>query len=126
MKLALILTFALAPLAFSTPALAEKPLLTVFPGDPCPAGNICVVGNERDRYRIPKLLRETKPSPQSTSWAVRQQATLSAGKSGQGSCSASGAGGWTGCWKEYMDAMRADAKARKGETADAEARISGK
>ncbi|MFM9851920.1 MAG: hypothetical protein ACKVOJ_03790 [Sphingomonadaceae bacterium] len=126
MRVALLFVAALAPIGIAVPAVAEKPLITIFPGDPCPAGNICVVGNERDRYRIPKLLRETKPSPQSTSWAVRQQATLATGKSGQGSCSTAGSGGWTGCWKEYMDAARAEAKARKAETADAEAKISGK
>ena len=118
----------LAPLALATvslclvpvasPANAQDRLLTIFGNDKCPADVICVVAPESERYRIPKFLREPSRSPQSTSWVVRQQATLNEGKSGTGSCSAAGSGGWTGCWTEYMNKARAEAKAQKAAARD--------
>ena len=113
MKLASLIALTVAPLALATPATAQQRLLTIFGDDKCPSDTICVVGDEKDRYRIPKFLREPAKTPASQSWAVRQQATLSEGKSGPGSCSASGAGGWTGCWNEYMKAMREEAATQK-------------
>ncbi len=117
MRKLLILATLLAPLSFSSPAPAQERLLTIFGNDKCPADTICVVGKESDRYRIPKAFRERLKSPESTSWAVRSQATLSEGKSGTGSCSTVGGGGWTGCWAEEMRKARLEAQAaKKGET----------
>ena len=57
---------------------------------------------ETERYRIPKPFRERLPSPDSTSWAIRSQATLEVGKTGADSCSTVGAGGWTGCFMKQL------------------------
>ncbi len=118
MRITALIAVAVAPLSLmslASPATAQDRLLTIFGTDKCPADAICVVAPESERYRIPKFLREPTKSPQSTSWAVRQQATLNEGKSGTGSCSTAGSGGWTGCWTEYMNQARAEAKAQKAE-----------
>lgn len=100
----LILAFALSivPLAASAPAVAQQRTLTIFGDDKCPADTICVVAPETERYRIPKPFRERLPSPDSTSWAIRSQATLAEGKTGADSCSSVGPGGWTGCFMKQM------------------------
>lgn len=113
MRIIALFAVALAPLSVASPAPAQDRLLTIFGSDKCPADAICVVAPESERYRIPKFLREPAKSPSSTSWAVRQQATLNEGKSGAGSCSAAGSDGWTGCWTEFMNQARAEAKAQK-------------
>lgn len=117
MRLRLLLCAALCALPF-TPATAQERVLTIFGDDRCPVDTICVRAPERDRYRIPKQLRETKQTPDSQSWATRSQAAMSEGKSGAGSCSAAGAGGWTGCWAAQMRAAREEAKARAAEKAE--------
>ena len=49
-------------------------------------------------------------------WGARAEATLGAGaKTGIGSCSASGPGGWTGCWAQQMRAARAEKAAAAKE-----------
>jgi hypothetical protein len=100
-------------LAFALPLLVAA----LVPALPASAA-ICVRAPEGDRYRIPKALREPSKSPESVSWAQRSQATLSEGKSGAESCSAVGAGGWTGCWAEQMRKARAEAKALKDAAPD--------
>ena len=112
--------FALAPLAMSVPATAQidnERILTVFGEDKCPADTICVRAPENERYRIPKQFRNSGViAPQNQAWGARAEATLSAGaRTGTGSCSASGPGGWTGCWQQQMRAARAEAKATAAE-----------
>jgi hypothetical protein len=110
-----------ALLSAGMPAMAQQSnqrTLIIFGSDPCPADTICVVAPETDRYRIPKPLRESKASPDKESWAVRSQATLDQGKSGTGSCSAIGAGGWTGCWAEEMRKAREEARQKKTSDED--------
>ena len=115
MRIALAL-FALAPLAMITPAtaqIANERILTIFGSDKCPTDTICVRAPENERYRIPKQFRNDGIiKPENQSWAARAEGTLSAGaKTGIGSCSANGPGGWTGCWAQQMRAARAEAKA---------------
>jgi hypothetical protein len=84
--------------------------LLIFGADKCPANTICVVAPEEERYRIPKRLRAAAANPKNDSWAVKSQSAMAEGRSGTGSCSASGAGGWTGCWAEEMRKARAERK----------------
>lgn len=106
MLLALALSFfAVAPF---TPASAQQRTLTIFGNDKCPSDTICVVAPESERYRIPKPFRERLPSPDSTSWAIRSQATLEVGKTGADSCSAVGGGGWTGCFMKQLNESYAE------------------
>ncbi len=102
----------------AAPAAAQERVLTVFGDDRCPPDTICVRAPERDRYRIPKELREQSTRPENQSWATRSQATLSEGRTGTGSCSAVGGGGWTGCWAEQMRKAKEEAKARAAGQAE--------
>ena len=111
MRLALALTLALVPLSAPLPVAAQQGTLIIYGDDKCPTGNICVVAPEKERYRIPKPLREPPKSPDSTSWAVRSQATLTEGKTGTDSCSTVGGGGWTGCFMKQMKDYAAEEKA---------------
>lgn len=109
MKKLLIISIALATLPLSTPLIAQERILTIFGEDKCPSNTICVTAPESERYRIPKGLRQSVPSPDATSWAVRSQATLSEGYAGSG-CSV--AGGQIGtCFEKQLRAARAEAKA---------------
>ena len=117
----------LAALMLLTTALPISPVaaqaldkvLVIYGKDRCPtnaAGEeivVCARRPEGERYRIPKELRQsTEIAPGNQSWAARQQSTTNAGaRTGTGSCSAVGAGGWTGCWAEQMRAARAERKA---------------
>lgn len=112
----LVAVLVLAPLGVATPAtaqIANERVLTIFGEDKCPADTICVRAPENERYRIPKQFRNDGTiKPENQSWAARAESTLSAGaKTGIGSCSAVGSGGWSGCWAQQMRAARAEAKA---------------
>jgi len=114
---ALLMVPVLAPL----PAAAQvnDRVLMIFGNDPCPKDTICVRGSENDRYRIPKPLRNEGGviAPANRSWAARAQSVTDAGaRTGIGSCTTSGGGGWTGCYLQRMQAARAEAKAN-GEAA---------
>ncbi len=90
-------------------AITNDRVLVIFGKDPCPANTICVTAPENERYRIPKALRNSGPiAPQNQSWAQRAQQIDKVGRSGTGSCSPAGPGGWTGCYMEQMRAARAD------------------
>lgn len=111
----LIVALVMAPLGITTSATAQisnERILTIFGQDKCPSDTICVRAPENERYRIPKQFRSDGIiKPENQSWAARAEGTLSAGaKTGIGSCSASGPGGWTGCWAQQMRAARAEAK----------------
>ena len=101
----------------ATPALAQQTdrVLILYGSDKCPTNAsgeqivVCTRRPEGARYRIPKELRGPLViTPENQSWAAKANDTLNAGgASGTGSCSAVGAGGWTGCWAQQMrDAKR--------------------
>ncbi len=110
-----IATFATPMIA--SPALAQQTdrVLILYGNDKCPTNAsgeqivVCSRRPESERYRIPKELRSPiLITPENQSWAAKANDTLNAGAaSGTGSCSAVGAGGWTGCWAQQMrDAKR--------------------
>ncbi len=115
---------ALIAVPLSSPLLAQSELpaaqreLIIFGDDKCPADTICVTAPESERYRIPKQLRAKPYSPENESWSLRAQAALEAGKSGIGSCTAIGSGGWTGCYMEEMRKAREEAKQRAAGNKD--------
>lgn len=117
--LSIISFTAFASLATASGADAQQVerKLIIYGNDPCPADTICVTAPEEDRFRIPKPLRQGLPSPENQSWSVRAQDTLTVGQSGIGSCTNSGAGGWTGCFQKQMQEAR-----REREEAEANAR----
>ncbi|WP_293880073.1 hypothetical protein [Sphingomonas sp.] len=116
MRKILIAALIFAPAALSTPAFAQTAndrVLTIFGDDTCPKDTICVRASEAERYRIPKQFRNSGPiAPSNQSWAARAQGTIDAGaRSGTGSCSTSGGGGWTGCYLQQMRDARAEREA---------------
>lgn len=115
MKRVAIAAGLLVAAAAATPALAQAndSKLIVFGNDPCPAGSVCVRAPESERYRIPKTLRRTEPSPDNETWRSRQASVTGAGASGIGSCSATGPGGYIGCWQQEMKAAKQERKAEK-------------
>jgi len=96
----------------ASPAFAQQndKALVVYGNDKCPEGTICIRAPESDRYRIPQSLRSGPLAPKDQPWAQRAASVADVGASGTGSCSNSGAGGWTGCWKQQMKAARAEKK----------------
>lgn len=72
-------------------------------GEACPKGaadEIVVCGTMEEPYRIPKTLRETKPSAATQSWVNRAATIDEVGRVAGGlpnTCSSVGTGGQTGC-----------------------------
>ena len=81
---------------------------------PCPEDAICVVARlpDGDRYRIPSNLRFSD-NPANDSWTQRVEKLELVGSFGALSCSPVGAGGFTGCTQQLVDAAFADK--RNGE-----------
>lgn len=118
LTLAALLIAAMLP--FTDPVAAQdeggdKVRMVIVYGDdapPEPEGDeILVIATmpESERYRIPEALRSSD-DPANTAWARRVESFRFVGDFGTLSCSPSGAGGFTGCTKELIDAAF-DAKA---------------
>jgi len=111
---------AAVPAPFAAPALAQRSerVLTIFGSDPCPSSNgeeivVCRRMPEAERFRIPEELRHTTGRGNET-WGDRAASIEYVGKSGVNSCSPSGAGGASGCFRELArkacDEDKADGK----------------
>jgi hypothetical protein len=118
---AAIAAAGLAPLAASAapPARGEERVnaLIVYGSDPCPRGNgddivVCARKPESERYRIPPTLRGDPNDPANQAWGARAESLEYVGRTGIGSCSTVGPGGWTGCFNQ----MVRDARAERGQT----------
>lgn len=90
----------------SAPAQAQRTerVLTIFGSDPCPTSNgeeivVCRRMPEAERYRIPEELRRTEGRGNET-WGDRAQSIEYVGRTGVNSCSPSGSGGASGCFRE--------------------------
>jgi hypothetical protein len=96
----------------AAPAFAQQndKALVVYGNDKCPAGTVCIRAPESERYRIPQSLRSGPLAPQDQPWSQRAESIANVGAAGTGSCTKTGAGGWTGCWKQQMQAARAEKK----------------
>jgi hypothetical protein len=108
----------LALAIFAAPATAQdtagdKVRMVIVYGDdtvPPPQGDeIVVVAHlpEADRYRIPETLRFSD-DPANMAWARRVEKLDMIGSFGTMSCSPAGAGGFTGCTQQLIDAAYAD------------------
>jgi hypothetical protein len=85
-----------------TPTDPKINTVIVFGDDACPEStedqiNVCAILVEGDRYRIPASLRDDPNDPRKQSWTQRVIGYRYVGRDGTMSCSASGAGGFTGC-----------------------------
>lgn len=107
-----------APLLFAAPALAQEApepkvnQLIVYGNDECPVSSddtitVCARKEEAERFRIPQALRQST-SPQNEAWNNKVLAYERVSKTGTMSCSPVGAGGWTGCSGQLIDAAYAE------------------
>ena len=117
-----------ALLLLASPALAaEKPVaapgdakineLIIYGNDPCPKGAgdeivVCARKPESDRYRIPSHLRDDPNDPKNNSWTNRAIEMDRTARSGIGSCSTSGPGGFTGCLANQIHDARVERRTR--------------
>ena len=87
--------------------------LIVYGEDPCPPSTdeeitVCARLPEGDRYRIPPNLRNDPNAPANQSWANRAIELSYVGRTGIGSCSTVGGGGFTGCFDQLVRQARAE------------------
>lgn len=87
-------------------------MVIIYGDDECPESTddqivVCARKAENERYRIPENLRFSD-SPENQSWAERVERFEMAGAFGTMSCSPTGAGGFTGCTQEMINAAYAD------------------
>lgn len=109
---------ALAAIAVSHTVAAQEDagdkvnMVIVYGDDVCPeplAGEITVCARkaENERYRIPEDLR-LSDSPQNTAWTQRVESYEMVGAFGTMSCDPAGAGGFTGCTQQMINAAYKD------------------
>ena len=114
---------AIASLALAVPAIGQAQestvadddsynMVIVYGDDECPESTedvivVCARKSEDERYRIPQNLRFSD-SPENKSWAERVESFEMVGDFGTMSCSPTGAGGFTGCTQEMINAAYAD------------------
>ena len=104
-----------APEAVAAAAADETRVnqLIVYGEDACPPSTeneitVCARLPEDDRYRIPPNLRNDPNAPENQSWANRAIELSYVGRTGIGSCSTSGPGGFTGCFGQLVNQARAE------------------
>ncbi|MFN6935225.1 MAG: hypothetical protein ACK4NZ_08745 [Tsuneonella sp.] len=108
-----------AATAFAVPAAAQDAggdkvrMVIVYGDDAAPEASssdeILVVARlpENDRFRIPESLRWSD-DPENMAWARRVEKLDLIGNFGTMSCSTAGAGGFTGCTQQLINAFYAD------------------
>lgn len=111
--------FAVAPLlALGAPIAAQDEagdkvnMVIVYGDDDCPTPaegeiTVCARKEEGERFRIPENLRYSD-SPQNIAWTERVERYEMLGAFGALSCDPAGAGGWTGCTQQMINAAYAD------------------
>ncbi|MGN6499751.1 MAG: hypothetical protein ACTHKM_06360 [Tsuneonella sp.] len=114
----------IAAAMLAAPALAQNApaastdekvnMVIVYGDDACPpsSGNeitVCARKEESERYRIPESLRFSD-DPKNIAWTERVERYETVGAFGTMSCSPTGAGGFTGCTQQLIDAAYADKK----------------
>jgi hypothetical protein len=87
--------------------------LIIYGDDPCPESSgdeiiVCARLPEDDRFRIPPNLRNDPNDPASQSWSNRAIELSYVGRTGIGSCSTVGGGGFTGCFNQMVQQARAE------------------
>jgi len=122
MKLLLLAAAALAaapaagqdePAPSAAEADARVNQLIVYGADSCPPSNeeeiiVCARLPEEERFRIPPPLRHRPNDPANRSWRDRAIELSYVGRSGIGSCSPVGPGGFIGCHQQLVTQARAE------------------
>jgi len=90
----------------------------IYGNDPCPVSqdpeviNVCARLPDQDRYRIPENLRSDPNAPENQSWTNRALELSYVGRTGIGSCSTVGPGGFTGCAQQLINQAVAERRGR--------------
>ena len=130
-RMLLVLTAGLLASAAPAFAQAEEPAaptgapeervnqLIVYGEDECPQGGpeeivVCARLPDEERYRIPPGLRSNPNDRRNESWTNRAIELSYVGRSGIGSCSPVGPGGFVGCHNELVRQARAERRASRG------------
>lgn len=105
-----------APAAAGAAGSERVNLVIVYGEDPCPqgAGNdivVCARKGEEERYRIPEPLRGDPNKPSNQAWGERVRSMEYVGRTGTESCSATGPGGFTGCFNQLARLAKAERQA---------------
>ena len=105
-----------APAAAQTAPEPKVNQLIVYGDDPCPASTdeeitVCVKLPETERYRIPEPLRGLD-EPQAQSWTNRAIELSYEGRTGVGSCTPVGPGGFIGCFNQLARQAAAERRER--------------
>ncbi|WFL78701.1 hypothetical protein P7228_06465 [Altererythrobacter arenosus] len=109
---------AISACAFASPASAQDEggekvnMVIVYNENECPeaVGDeivVCEILVEADRYRIPETLRHSD-NPENVAWSRRVESYKMIGAFGTMSCDPAGAGGFTGCTQQMIEAAYAD------------------
>ena len=91
-------------------------LVIVYGDDACPqsAGSdivVCARKGEEERFRIPEPLRGDPNKPSNQAWGERVRSMEYVGRTGTESCSATGPGGFTGCFNQLARLAKAERQA---------------
>ncbi|QPQ54198.1 hypothetical protein IC614_07435 [Allosphingosinicella flava] len=110
------LSAAPAPAQTQGPQDVRVNQLIIYGNDACPASTeneiiVCAKRPEEDRYRIPENLREGDDA-RNNAWTNRVEELSYVGRSGTGSCSPTGPGGWTGCFGQLLNQARLERENR--------------
>ncbi|MBB5686109.1 hypothetical protein [Sphingobium boeckii] len=118
---ALAAAFALtaAASAQTGPAAVEPKInqVIVYGDQPCPLSTedeIVVCARDSEEFRIPAKLRGNPNAPANQAWGVRATQIEYVGRSGLGTCSATGADGASGCFNKLVQQARAERKQGDG------------
>ena len=110
-----VAAFTAMPAAAQEATVDEKVnMVIVYGDDDCPPSTdqeivVCARQAESERYRIPETLRFSE-DPANSAWARRVERLEMVGAFGTMSCSPAGAGGFSGCTQQMIDAAYADKK----------------
>lgn len=105
--------------AYPAPAEAQQAgnqaEVVVYGSDPCPRSTddqivVCRRLPETQRYRLPKNQQLQGTRQQRESWSQRSQSLTTVGKTGTGSCSAVGPGGFTGCVTQQIQQAKRESQ----------------
>ena len=110
--IAALLLFTAAPALAQDAPEPKVNQLIVYGNDECPVSGddtitVCARKAEAERFRIPQILRKSS-SPQNEAWNNKVLAYERVSKTGTMSCSPVGAGGWTGCSGQLINAAYAE------------------
>ena len=131
MRRLLILSLALsgaAATSFAAPApvlaqISQDRVIDVYGDEKCPSSNgqqivVCHRHDLKEKYRIPKDLRDSEPEPQAAGGNIGALSAVNT-TGGTGvqiqSCNAIGAGVNAGCTKSQLDNWKAQQRAKKKE-----------